>query len=91
MQATLISRMSKLLKAEAITATSKIEIDGYTISSNGRTITCDEDGDGYEIWYYRCGEEVIAVPTFYIDEDGVSLTGSRGGEYELNGETLTKE
>ena len=87
--ATQIQRMSKLLKAEAVTALSKISIDGYTVQSNN-TITCDEDDDGsfYPIWFYRNGEEVIAVPDFYISEENVSLTGSRGGEYTLNGETL---
>jgi hypothetical protein len=86
----LITRMSKNLKAEAQTAANQIELDGYTVNTNTNTITCDEDTDGsfYGIWFYRNGEEVIAVPDFYIGEDDVSLTGSKGGEYTLNGETL---
>mgnify|MGYP001615563397 CR=1 FL=1 len=87
---TLINRMSKNLKAEAVTAVNKIEIDGYTVQADN-TIVCDEDQDGsfYEIWFYRNGNEVIAVPDFYINEGGSMHTGSRGGEYTLNGETLT--
>lgn len=88
--ATQISRMSKILKAEAVTATSKIELDGYTTDFNSRTITDDESGDFYPILYYRNGEEVIAVPDFYLGEANVTLTGSRGGEYRLDNETVTE-
>lgn len=82
-----IERMSRNLKAEAITAASKIELDGYTVDFD--TITCDEDGDFWPIYFYRNGDEVIAVADFYIGEEGVVLHGSKGGEYELNGEEVT--
>lgn len=87
---TQIQRFSKNIKMELNSATSKIELDGYTISADNMTITCDEDTDGgfYTILFFRNGEEVIAVPDFYIGEEGVTLTGSKGGEYELNGEEV---
>jgi hypothetical protein len=87
--ATLIKRMTSTLKAEAVTAAAKVDLYGYTISSDLKTII-DDDGF-YPMLYFLCGEEVIAVPDFYIGEDGVSLTGSRGGNYELRGETLYAE
>lgn len=89
MFATMINRMSKNLKAEAITAANKISIDGYTVSADGKTI--DTGDENWVVVYYRCGEEVIAVPGFYIDEEDVSLVGSRNGEYTLNGDTLRKD
>ena len=89
MTITLIARMSSLLKAEAQTAANKIELDGYTVSADNKTITCDEDGCFCPILFFRNGEEVIAVPDFYISEELVSLIGSKGGEYTFNNETLT--
>lgn len=88
--ATLIQRFSKTTKLELNAAAAQINLDGYTISSDNMTITCDDDTDGsfYTMMYFRNGAEVIAVPDFYIGEDGVLLNGSRGGEYELNGEEL---
>lgn len=92
MTATLISRMTKNAKSEMAAAAAQIDLEGYTISADYMTITCDEDQDGsfYGILYYRNGSEVIAVPDFYIGEEDVSLTGSKGGEYTLSGETLTE-
>lgn len=88
--ATQIQRFSKNIKAQMHTAASKIELDGYTISADYLTITCDEDDDGsfYGMVYYRSGDELIAVPDFYIGETNISLVGSRGGEYILNDETV---
>lgn len=88
--ATQIQRFSKTIKMELHSAASQIELDGYTISADYMTITCDEDTDGgfYGMLYFRSGEEVIAVPDFYLGEEGVTLTGSKGGEYELNGEKV---
>mgnify|MGYP003374078999 CR=1 FL=1 len=89
--ATKVQRMSKALAFEASRAAAKIEIDGYTVSND--RITCDEDRDGsfYPVLYFRCGDEVIAVPDFYIGEEHVSLTGSQGGSYRLDNETVTAE
>jgi hypothetical protein len=86
-----ISRMSKNLKSEAEKANDMIQLDGYTVTGLN-TIICDDDNDGsfYGILHYRNGEEVIAVPDFYIDEENVTLTGSKGNEYTLNIETLTR-
>lgn len=81
-----IARMSSTLKAEAITAVAQIEVDGYTVSGN--QILDNDDGSIYGILFYRNGDEVIAVPDFYISEDNVSLIGSKGNDYTLNGETL---
>lgn len=91
--ATQIQRMSKVVKAEAVTALYRT-IDGlfseygeWVVSSDLKTIENDEYLS--EVVYYRNGEEVIAVPTFYLYEaDGSTFTGSRGGEYTLNGEDL---
>lgn len=90
--AKLINRMSGTLKAEAVTAANTLYLPGYTISADLKRIVCDEDQDGsfYPMLYFRNGEEVIAVPEFYIGEEGVSFTGSRGGDYELNGEALVE-
>lgn len=93
MTITTISRMSKTIKAEAHTALYRT-IDGlfseygeWIVSSDLRTIENDEYLT--DVQYYRNGDEVIAVPTFYFyDGDGSSFTGSRGGEYELYGEEL---
>ena len=90
MTATLIQRMSKNLQSEAARAASKIELDGYTVSDDGKRIY-DDEGGFYEVLYYRCGEEVIAVADFYLDEEGCSIRGSQDNWYELNGDTLTRE
>lgn len=86
---TLITRMTKNLKAEAAAALAQIELDGYTVTGN--TIACNDDTDGsfYGIWFFRSGEEVVAIPDFYVNEGSSAHTGSRGGEYTLDGETLT--
>lgn len=91
MTITTITRMSKNLKVETHAAIAQIELDGYTVNTATNTITCDSDTDGgfYGIVFYRSGDEVIAVPDFYISEEKVSLIGSRGGEYTLDGDTLT--
>lgn len=88
MTATMITRMSKTLKAEAVTAASKLNLIDYVVSSDGRTIEDVVDGGFYPVLYFRNGDEVIAVPDFYIGEDSVSFTGSKGGEYTLVNETL---
>lgn len=88
---TQIARMSKTIKAEAQTALYRT-IDGlfnggWVVSSDLKVIENDEYLAGVN--YYRNGDEVIAVPTFYLYEgDGSTFIGSRGGEYILNGETL---
>lgn len=89
--ATQIQRFSKNIKLNLSNAAAKIELDGYTISADYMSISCDEDNDGgYEMMYFRNGDELIALPCFYLYEaDGSIFTGSQGGEYELNGETLT--
>jgi hypothetical protein len=82
-----IQRMSKTIKAEAAAALNRtldglfVEYGEWIISSDLRTIENDE----YlcTVTYFRNGDEVIAVPDFYMDEDEVSFTGSRGGEYVL--------
>ncbi len=50
----------------------------------------DEDGErGYcGLYLFRNGEEVVAVPDFYLGEDDVHFTGSKGGAYVLSGDTL---
>jgi hypothetical protein len=91
--ATLVQRMTKNTKAEMTAATAQIYLDGYTVSADGLRIVCDEDNDGsfYTVLYYRNGDELIAVPDFYIGEESVSLRGSKGGEYRLDNETLVAE
>lgn len=86
--ATIINRMSKMVKAEAVTAAIVLENElvGYTI--DGNKIIENESGDFYGMVYYRNGEEVIAVADFYLGEDGITFWGSKGGKYTLNGETL---
>lgn len=94
--ATIISRMTKTIKPEVQTALYRT-IDGlfseygeWVVSADLKVIENDEYLSGVQ--YYRNGEEVIAVPTFYLYEgDGSTFIGSRGGEYILDGETLTKE
>lgn len=91
--ATQIQRMGKNIKSEAITALYRT-IDGlfseygeWVVSGDMKVIENDEYLSGVQ--YYRNGDEVIAVPTFYLYEgDGSTFIGSRGGEYILTGETL---
>lgn len=91
--ATQIQRFSKNIKMELHSAAAQIALDGYTISDDYMTITCDEDTDGgfYTVAYFSSGEEVIAVPDFYLDEEDVTVTGSKGGEYTVSNWTVTKE
>lgn len=92
---TQISRITKTTKSDAEVALHLTidnlftEYGAWVVSADLKTIENDEYLSGVQ--YYRNGSEIIAVPTFYHYEgDGSTFTGSRGGEYELNGEDLTK-
>lgn len=87
--ATTVKRMTKSIKAEAVTAVNNliIVLDSYKVSSD-LTRIYDEDGGFYPMMYFRSGSEVIAVPEFYIGEDSIGFTGSQGNDYTLFGETL---
>lgn len=83
-----IIRFTKQIKAEAaIAAAATLAEMPYTLSADGMRVY-DEDGGWYGMLYFRSGEEVIAIPEFYVDEENVSLAGSRGGDYTFSGDTL---
>jgi hypothetical protein len=85
--ATLIKRMTSTIKAEAVTAANNIDLDGWNVSGDLRTI--ESDDCIAPVVYFRSGSEVIAVPEFYTyEDDGVFFTGSQGNDYTLFGETL---
>lgn len=67
----------------------------YKLGRNLKTLTDTENGEMYgeefcndvhEIYFWQNGEEVIAVPSFYVAEAAL-VFGSRGNAYEMDYET----
>lgn len=101
MSITTITRITKNTKLEVVTATNILtdslnneddETDSRWVVSDDfkRIIDTEDDGSYYPLMLFRDGEEVIAVPEFYLGEYDINLIGSKRGEYTFNNETLVK-
>jgi hypothetical protein len=92
--ATIVQRFTKSIKWELNAAIEAINAEayGWSIEGDGQGAAVVVDAD--EVWpiqFHRNGEEIIALPEFYICEGiGSQFTGSKGNTYELaeDGETL---